>query len=295
MKLIVTLLFGLVLSSCNFSKTGNENQTSQIYHLTVVDSTGRFDGRKVTLEISDNYKSGLPKKMSYVIDDTVLVFQMLESGFISKKQTFINNQLVNETLIDVKDWENSKLYKVKSVTAENLIDTLEITVVDNSYIWFDEYVKWKSDYLIWLNREKLSLTKNIKTKFIQDGKNMTHEFLYLRKDIDAILNTYSYNSKLDSISSVILSVFEPADLMNIRNANHYLNETLKEYDGNFVQLMYDFSTCENNCFAEKRLRFIGNMLHEVKLDDFWSDGKIEPNGFIERLNIIFEIMNREKI
>ncbi|MBN2756160.1 MAG: hypothetical protein JXR51_03210 [Bacteroidales bacterium] len=59
--------------------------------------------------------------------------------------------------------------------------------------------------------------------------------------MDSLFSLYSANSKYVSISLIVLSVFEPLDLMNIRNANHYFNNNLNDYKGDFVQLFYDLS------------------------------------------------------
>ena len=44
-----------------------------------------------------------------------------------------------------------------------------------------------------------------------------------------------------------------------------------------------------NTLYIQRLKLIENMLIETKLTDFWSDNKIEPADFIEKLNNIIDI------
>jgi hypothetical protein len=292
---ISLLLFCVALLSCDTQDDNQNNSNNQKANLIVKDETGKFEGRQVQFEITKTYLSGEINEMRFYIDDTMLVHTINKSGIITKKQTFVNEKLIDEIIIEVEDWGKSQLYKVSSIIATKKVDTLEITVDDNSYIWFDEYVKWKSDYVIKLNYEKIGQIENVKTKFIQTGKEIKHEFYYSQNDIISLLNNYSLNQVFDSISSIVLGSFEPADIMNLRNANNYLNETLKDYNGDIVQLFSDFSLCQDSCKAENRLRFIGEMFKEIKLDDFWSEDKIDSDGFIERLNLIFALKNKEKI
>jgi hypothetical protein len=277
----------LLLLSCSSPINNPSDTPASSYNLDVIDSAGIFLGRSLKMNIIDKYESGKPKTISYILDDTIFTLHLLESGLTKKKETYFKRQLIEQTQMNIKEWPEPSLYKIEDVVAQQKPDTLIITAFDNSYMWFDEYVKWKSDYLIWLNHQKFKNINNIKTKLIKKGKPMKQEFIYSGNEIHNLVRKYSSNPTFDSISSIVLGSFTPTDMMNLRNAHNYMNKNRGGYNKDIAELFYDFSLCEPGCFAEERLRFLGEMLKEIQLDDFWSEDKVKPDDFIQRLNLVF--------
>jgi hypothetical protein len=294
-RLFTHFLLFLILISCNVENNEQKSELPNLIELSVKDSTGRFEGKKLDLRILDKYNNGELKRIQYSIGDTILEQFLLQTGYIYKSITYVNGKVLNINKSNKIKWKFEKLYKVDLVVERFLSDTLNIWVNDDSYIWSKEYVKWKSDYFLWMNQNQFTNVKTVKTHFVQDGKDFVQEYIYDKNDLKKIVNLYSKNNRYDRIASIVLGKFEPTEIVNLRDAHQFLNDEQKEYGFDFVRLLYDFSNCKSKCFAEKRLRFIGEMLQEVKLYDFWSDTKVEPEGFIRKLNEIFEIMNKEKI
>lgn len=280
-KIILLTFFSLILVSCINNDKKNQKVDKENYETDFV--------------VMEQYLSGVPKKMKYIISDTTIIQYMLENGYIFKKQTFIKDTLIQEIKENKYHWNYEGLYQISYVVDKIINDTLNIYIIDDSYIWKDEYIKWKSDYFLWKNLSNLKNHSIISTHFIQDGKDILHQFDYTQNNYEQTIGIYRNNSSFDSISSIILSNFNPTEITNLIEANNYMNQELKNYDENIYQLFYDFSICSNNCFAEERLKLIGNMLIETKLTDFWSDNKIEPADFIEKLNNIFDIKEKKRI
>ena len=193
-------------------------------------------------------------------------------------------------------WDKADLYKVKNIESTKNSDTTIVYINDHSFIYYDEYNIWKSNYFIWHNREKLRDVQILKIRSVQEGRDFAMDGIYLNDNINATINQYANNATFDSISHLVLSSFEPIEIMNLRNAHNYLNDYYKDYQGTFVDLLLDFSVCNDSCFASRRIKLIGEMLYEVKLDDYWHDNKkVDADDLILKLNKILRMKGVEEI
>ncbi|MGB1038234.1 MAG: hypothetical protein ACPGYY_06260 [Bacteroidia bacterium] len=194
------------------------------------------------------------------------------------------------------EWNKADLYQIKDITSTQKGDTTIVLIKDNSYIYFDEYNIWKNNYFIWKNRENLRQVSILKIRSIQDGRDFAMDGIYLNHNINAIINRYANNSTFDSISHLVLSTFTATEILNFRSAHNYLNGRNKDYEGTFVDLLYNFSLCNDSCFTSRRLKLIGKMLYEVKLNDFWHDNnRIDAENFVLKLNQILRMKGIEEI
>jgi hypothetical protein len=85
------------------------------------------------------------------------------------------------------DWKIDELYEVKDVSIVETEDTIEIEYIDESYIFFDEYCKWKTDFFIFLNQSKIEGSKVYKITNNNNGKE-GKTYIYNPSDIREVKN-----------------------------------------------------------------------------------------------------------
>ena len=194
-------------------------------------------------------------------------------------------------------WDDAGLYKIVSINSEVVNDTTIVTLNDNSYIYYDEYMMWKNGYLIYTNKELLDNVEILKILAVQDGRDYAMEGIYFPEHIKGTINAFVSNSIFDSISKYVLKNFDPTEYANFRSAHLYLNEEEKNYNGQVNNLFEDFSFCtSDDCFAYQRIKLIGEMLQEVKLRSYWhKEKRIDANELITKLNHIISLKGFDKI
>jgi hypothetical protein len=182
------------------------------------------------------------------------------------------------------DWKIDELYEVKDVSIVETEDTIEIEYIDESYIFFDEYCKWKTDFFIFLNQSKIEGSKVYKITNNNNGKE-GKTYIYNPSDIREVKNLYEKNEMFRNITYDIFNELTISEISNLVQANFSLNQYSKEYSGNLSDLMYDYTMCDDSCFAIDRLKFMGEMLNEVQLEHFWhNEVRIAPCHLVKWMN-----------
>ncbi len=185
----------------------------------------------------------------------------------------------------------SKFDDINRIETKIKNDTVFLDIFDESYIYFDEYVTLRLNYLIWNNIAKFDFNQPIKISiYHHGGEVINHLVTYNNYELNKIKSVYQNNNKFDTISNIILSDFTPTEIMNIRNANNYLNEEFQDYKNDFTNLFYDLSLCQDSCFAYNRIKTMTKMFDKIKLEDFWVENKrIPADEMVKKINLIFTI------
>lgn len=182
------------------------------------------------------------------------------------------------------NWDIEGLYEVKSATSYSVSDSLIIEYEDNSYIYFNDYTKWKTDYFVFLNKENFE--EDIEYKIIAKHKGFDDlKYYYKKSDIEEIVEIYDSNKMFHNISQDMFDFLSNTEILNLKYGNDALNKYKKDYEGELSDLFFEYSNCIDTCFANQRIEIIGGMLNEIKLDHYWvDDWKVEPCNLIDWLN-----------
>ena len=182
------------------------------------------------------------------------------------------------------DWKINELYEVKNVSKVEKNDTINIKYTDDSFVYLDEYCKWKTDFFIWLNESKLRENKVYKITNHNDGEK-DNTYIYNQNDIQEVKDLYEDNEMFRQITYDIFNELTISETYCLAQANFTLNQHYQNYNGNLSDILYDYTVCDDSCFASNRLNLLGKMINEVKFVHFWhNDIEIEPCHLVNWMN-----------
>ncbi len=129
------------------------------------------------------------------------------------------------------EWDKGNLYKVKNVSSTISGDTTIVYLNDHSFIYYDEYLVWKGNYFIWKNKELLRDAQILKIRSIQDKRDMAFDMIYLPENMNEVNKHFDTNDDWRQISNLVLTSFDPTEIMNFRNAHDYINAVQQRLHG----------------------------------------------------------------
>jgi len=196
-------------------------------------------------------------------------------------------QSCSSSVSDVSDeWNIDSLYEVNLLSKTEYSDTIELQYNDDSYLFFDEYSKWQSDYFIWLNKSKFKTDKIYTIKSILKTDEIK-SFTYSYDDITGIVEIYEANKNFVDLTYDIFNTLSRIEVRNLLIANSVVAERKKESYIQFSDVLYDYIDCTDTCDASKRLQFLAMMINEVKLEHMWhKELRVEPCRLIQWINNI---------
>jgi len=174
-------------------------------------------------------------------------------------------------------------------------DTASIVFNDDSWIWFDEYVNWRINYILWNNKQNFDTSEPLKLIILhQEGDGITHEAVLDPIAIRTIMDAFDYNPRFQRVSEYFLNEFNPDEVMAIRDANSAMNEFYGD-SIQFTKMFFNLSRCEDSCQAYDRLVVLIEMVEEIGLTDFFSHEKLDASNFVIKMNEVMKLANQPVI
>jgi hypothetical protein len=188
------------------------------------------------------------------------------------------------------DFTNFKT--IEKIDISNTKDSLNLLVIDNSWIFFDEYNQLKYNYLLWKNNQLLNRFDIIKIDVRHNNEGYRHVFYANRNAQQEIIDVFKLNTTLDSLTNFFLTKFTPTDVMNFRNANEFLNKNFDEYDTDYIRLLRDISTGNEKSY--EKLGLMTKILSTTGMADYWSHEMVDATDLINRIEELKNISNRTR-
>lgn len=192
--------------------------------------------------------------------------------------------------------EIKSLYKINASKVKKRNDSLIITLHDDSYIYFPEYVETKADYFIYENYNSLKdlQFEGVKVNFIQIDRPEIFSYNYGKIKIDSIHKQIDKNKYLNRNLKLIVCHFTLTELWNFRNLVKQASEQIgdnKIY--NHIELVKKMSekqlTEKNKSVEYRRVRIIRNYLKENKITDFWNQkNEVSSVELVKKLNLMLD-------
>ncbi len=191
--------------------------------------------------------------------------------------------------------EIGNLYKVDLIKVKAENKALDISMNDQSFIYFDDYVSLKSDMLLHLNYDEIKDYENIKVSFTQRERPEVFKRNYNKKQLDSIHKELSSNKYLERNYRSLVTDFDVSEIWNLRSEVLNVSKTLKdEVELDYLELIQRYSKHqkEKDNIKEsalyERMILIKDMFSEIGIEDVWTKERKKAPEFISKLNNIIE-------
>ena len=184
------------------------------------------------------------------------------------------------------------LYKVKSIKVSKKASTLDIKILDDSFIYFEDYNDLKFDVLIDNNFETLKKFDSLNITATQMDRDDIYSKAYTKNDLKEIKNKFS-NKYLKRNLYLVVNSFSLSEIWNFRSTSIQFSDHKKyKKELNYIELLAWHSEFQNgkrkDSIATKRIELMKNFFDEEGMQDSWSesDKRIDASNLVLNLNLI---------
>jgi len=186
------------------------------------------------------------------------------------------------------------LYKVSSSKMKMNQSTLEITLMDDSYIYFEDYNELKFEVFLNTNYNKLKDYEAIKLTSTQMGRDDIYSKTFSKSDLKKINNTFKNQHLKRNLYSIVNS-FDASELWNFRSTVIQFSDYAKDSKKlNYIELVTRHSELQNgtrkDSVATQRIKLIKDFFEEEGIQDAWdkNDRRIDASNLVLKLNLILQ-------
>ncbi len=186
------------------------------------------------------------------------------------------------------------LYKVSSSKMKMNQSTLEITLMDDSYIYFEDYNELKFEVFLNTNYNKLKDYEAIKLTSTQMGRDDIYSKTFSKSDLKKINNTFKNQHLKRNLYSIVNS-FDASELWNFRSTVIQFSDYAKDSKKlNYIELVTRHSELQNgtrkDSIATQRIKLIKDFFEEEGIQDAWdkNDRRIDASNLVLKLNLILQ-------
>ena len=130
------------------------------------------------------------------------------------------------------------LYKVSSSKMKMNQSTLEITLMDDSYIYFEDYNELKFEVFLNTNYNKLKDYEAIKLTSTQMGRDDIYSKTFSKSELKKINDTFKNQHLKRNLYSIVNS-FDASELWNFRSTVIQFSDYAKDSKKlNYIELIY---------------------------------------------------------
>lgn len=186
------------------------------------------------------------------------------------------------------------LYKVSSSKMKMNQSTLEITLMDDSYIYFEDYNELKFEVFLNTNYNKLKDYEAIKLTSTQMGRDDIYSKTFSKSDLKKINDTFKNQHLKRNLYSIVNS-FDASELWNFRSTVIQFSDYAKDSKKlNYIELVTRHSELQNgtrkDSIATQRIKLIKDFFEEEGIQDAWdkNDRRIDASNLVLKLNLILQ-------
>lgn len=186
------------------------------------------------------------------------------------------------------------LYKVSSSKMKMNQSTLEITLMDDSYIYFEDYNELKFEVFLNTNYNKLKDYEAIKLTSTQMGRDDIYSKTFLKSELKKINDTFKNQHLKRNLYSIVNS-FDASELWNFRSTVIQFSDYAKDSKKlNYIELVTRHSELQNgtrkDSIATQRIKLIKDFFEEEGIQDAWdkNDRRIDASNLVLKLNLILQ-------
>lgn len=186
------------------------------------------------------------------------------------------------------------LYKVSSSKMKMNQSTLEITLMDDSYIYFEDYNELKFEVFLNSNYNKLKDYEAIKLTSTQMGRDDIYSKTFSKSELKKINDTFKNQHLKRNLYSIVNS-FDASELWNFRSTVIQFSDYAKDSKKlNYIELVTRHSELQNgtrkDSIATQRIKLIKDFFEEKGIQDAWdkNDRRIDASNLVLKLNLILQ-------
>jgi len=186
------------------------------------------------------------------------------------------------------------LYKVSSSKMKMNQSTLEITLMDDSYIYFEDYNELKFEVFLNTNFNKLKDYEAVKMTSTQMGRDDIYSKTFSKSDLKKINDTFKNQHLKRNLYSIVNS-FDASELWNFRSTVIQFSDYAKDSKKlNYIELVTRHSELQNgtrkDSIATQRIKLIKDFFEEEGIQDAWdkNDRRIDASNLVLKLNLILQ-------
>lgn len=186
------------------------------------------------------------------------------------------------------------LYKVSSSKMKMNQSTLEITLMDDSYIYFEDYNELKFEVFLNTNFNKLKDYEAVKMTSTQMGRDDIYSKTFSKSDLKKINDTFKNQHLKRNLYSIVNS-FDASELWNFRSTVIQFSDYAKDSKKlNYIELVTRHSELQNgtrkDSVATQRIKLIKDFFEEEGIQDAWdkNDRRIDASNLVLKLNLILQ-------
>lgn len=186
------------------------------------------------------------------------------------------------------------LYKVSSSKMKMNQSTLEITLMDDSYIYFEDYNELKFEVFLNTNYNKLKDYEAIKLTSTQMGRDDIYSKTFSKSELKKINDTFKNQHLKRNLYSIVNS-FDASELWNFRSTVIQFSDYAKDSKKlNYIELVTRHSELQNgtrkDSIATQRIKLIKDFFEEKGIQDAWdkNDRRIDASNLVLKLNLILQ-------
>jgi hypothetical protein len=189
----------------------------------------------------------------------------------------------------------NNLYKVEFIKIDAKGKTLNISLNDDSFIYFDDYITLKSDIFLYQNYKMIDKYEIVNMSFTQSGRDNTFRRRYTRKQIDSLYSELNNNKYLVRNYSYLVNDFNISEIWNLKSEALNVSKKIKDTSTlDYLELIkfYSKHQKEKKNLQEspvyQRMILIRNMFAEIGIEDVWTQKRKKAPDFIKKLDNIIE-------
>jgi len=192
----------------------------------------------------------------------------------------------------LSDLNIENLYKVNTLKISDNNNNLNITLFDDSYIYFEDYNELKFNVFINDNFDILKEYESVKITSTQKGRDDIYNNKYYNKDLKKIKDKFS-NKYLKRNLYLVVSSFNASELWNFRSTTIQFSNRIKDKKKlNYIELLTRHSDFQNgnrkDSIATKRIELMKEFFSEEGIQDAWdkNNKRIDASNLVLNLNLI---------